>query len=326
MGAQDDAGRSMPEQERKAQDVSPDNETAAESLEVRKWNSYVLLANESEVKVLAALEDYIANFPEREFVVPQGEFTYKHPATGGAPLRGVAASLQEAMANAASEPVSDLDNIALAYAESLEKLWQVLVAADSYYTSKEYKKDNFAGGKELHDRIVESAMAYAPFSDEFSQALVLRDENMMRESVAKLHKQNMPLHAAVLNVILEARAMERELHRQNLYGTAGAAKDAVLVKDTDSFDAVAYAAQADVLVKKVLELETWLSNDAQKEKEEITAEAANALRDSAGKLASFVRQLPDHLQGAVAEQEADYAALFGGLMNAYIAVVNESLQ
>lgn len=269
-------------------------EAAAEAAdqEARKWNSYVILANEVDARVLALLEDYVANFPEREYSAPGADFVFQRQGGDHRP-RGVAGAVNEAMANALLEPQSELDPLALAYARSLNDLWQALNAAIDYYSDGAYKDDALARGPALHEAVVAASQAYWPVSDAFGLALLRRDEEMMSASVADLRKKGMPLHAAVLDLVLRARELERELYK--LFQEEDKAPD---------FADPAFAGAAEKFSRACRTLEKKLADAGQRQKEDIGDEAAAALGDSA-------RSMCERAPGAAAEAGRDGAASHG---------------
>ncbi|MDR2011679.1 MAG: YiiG family protein [Rhodanobacter sp.] len=122
-----------------------------------------------------------------------------------------------AAANAAAPKMPALEQVANAYAASLEPLQATINDAYTYYDRENYKDDGFAKGKTLHQALAEQANAFTTANRQFSDALEDANDAMQQEHLQRMEKQSgRNLAYYHLSTMIQAKGLMRVLEQDNV--------------------------------------------------------------------------------------------------------------
>src|SRR5262245_41935467 len=142
-------------------------------------------------------------------ITPEGKINHDNPP-GTLTLGSRLDTCFEKIAQAAkaAPKLPDVEAAAAGYEAALKKLEPLLVAANRYYTQKDWKDDHFAKGEEMHTQLV---AAYDGFSDargKLHDVIDKHNDEMLARSLARIEKaEGKSLHYYSRRVMNDGNAL-----------------------------------------------------------------------------------------------------------------------
>ncbi len=117
---------------------------------------------------------------------------------------------------AALAPVTELDKVAVTFADNAVAVGKAVEPLYSYYDQKDYKDDDFKKGKELHAPLAKAMKEYIVIADKFSDLIEVENDKRQVEHLAVIEKtQGKNASYYRLSIVIQAKALANLLYKDN---------------------------------------------------------------------------------------------------------------
>lgn len=188
----------------------------SQKAEIEKWNTYVDLGYYLESDFNPAMTEYFRTVGSNRAYVSAEHTEYIADLLSKMLENDhLARELELALAKAARSD-GDLDQATYEMGVQLKEVWSELLKARDYYAAGEYESDNYAQGREVHQRIYEAYMALESSQSRFSTMLAKEDAQRRQRDIEAMRAQGLTVRPAMLAIIDDGQKLQDALSRYSL--------------------------------------------------------------------------------------------------------------